>query len=295
MTHEDWEAVTKPKVRGTWNLHTALANESLDFFVLFSSLAGTVGQNGQANYASANTFLDAFIQFRHHHGLAASTINLGPVLHVGYVARNEKVQTQLRAFSFYGLREQDVLDGFELAIKKSSPHLSRWVTTSRSLAYMSEGQLAMGLRTTQPLLATHNNVTWKRDPRMSLYRNLEGSASSAVLSSGTDSGNGGVKAFLGAAESDPAFLVSGDHVHELSLHILSALSSFMIRPADEMDISGSLSDLGVDSLVAIELRNWLRRAMGLDVSVLEITQAESVAGLAAFTAERLRVKLGGNA
>lgn len=292
MTHEDWQAVTEPKVKGTWNLHNALATETLDFFVLFGSLAGLVGQNGQANYASANTFLDAFVQFRHRQGLPASAIDLGPVLQVGYVAGNEKVQNQLRAFSFHGLREQDVLDGFELAIIKPSSGLGRWVSAPPNPAYTSEGHLAMGLRTTQPLHAVHNNVTWKRDPRMSLYRNVERAGSSPATSGGLISGDGGVKAFLVAVELDPHVLTLDGKVSELALHIRSALSSFMIRPAEEMDISGSLSDLGVDSLVAIELRNWFRRAIALDVSVLEITQAESLEGLARFAAEILRVKLG---
>lgn len=64
MNIEDWNPVTRPKVHGTWNLHNAtLASGcNLDFLLLFSSLSGIVGQVGQANYASANTFLDAFVQ-----------------------------------------------------------------------------------------------------------------------------------------------------------------------------------------------------------------------------------------
>lgn len=268
----------------------------MDFFILFSSLAGLVGQNGQANYACANTFLDAFVQFRHRQGLPAFAIDLGPVLQVGYVAGNEKVQNQLRAFSFHGLREQDVLDSLELAISKSCSSLGGRISASSGSAYTSEGQLAMGLRTTQPLHAVHNNVTWKRDPRMSLYRNIERAEGSTETSGGlslASSGDGGVKAFLTAIESDPHILTLDSKVSELALHIRSALSSFMIRPAEEMEIGGSLSDLGVDSLVAIELRNWFRRAMALDVSVLEITQAKTLKDLAGFAAQGLQVKLGG--
>jgi hypothetical protein len=75
MTIGDWEAAVLPKVDGTWNVHKATKSTPLDFMVLFSSFSGLVGQRGQANYSSANTFLDAFVQYRHANGLAASAIN----------------------------------------------------------------------------------------------------------------------------------------------------------------------------------------------------------------------------
>jgi hypothetical protein len=53
MSFEDWETVIAPKVQSTWNLHTALAKQKLDFFVMFSSFTGVVGQRGQGNYAAA--------------------------------------------------------------------------------------------------------------------------------------------------------------------------------------------------------------------------------------------------
>lgn len=79
MSISDWEAAVKPKVDGTWNLHKATQSIPLDFMVMFSSFSGLVGQRGQANYASANTFLDAFVQYRHANGLAASVLDIGPI------------------------------------------------------------------------------------------------------------------------------------------------------------------------------------------------------------------------
>jgi hypothetical protein len=64
MTIDEWNGATPPKVRGTWNLHNETESLNLDFFILFSSLSGIVGRPGQANYARANTFLDAFVKFR---------------------------------------------------------------------------------------------------------------------------------------------------------------------------------------------------------------------------------------
>ncbi|KAI8317779.1 Reducing polyketide synthase DEP5 [Colletotrichum sp. SAR11_240] len=62
MTYDEWRACIEPKIQGTENLHKALAQSSLDFFVLFSSIGGLVGNIGQANYNAANTYLDAFVR-----------------------------------------------------------------------------------------------------------------------------------------------------------------------------------------------------------------------------------------
>ncbi|OJJ97388.1 hypothetical protein ASPACDRAFT_1882131 [Aspergillus aculeatus ATCC 16872] len=91
MTYSDWVTVVEPKVQGTWNLHNVLPS-NLDFFILISSCSGLCGQWGQANYAAANTFLDAFVQYRHHQGLPASVIDLGVMGDVGFVARNQNLQ-----------------------------------------------------------------------------------------------------------------------------------------------------------------------------------------------------------
>ncbi|KAK3361806.1 polyketide synthase, partial [Lasiosphaeria ovina] len=66
MKHEDYEQVIRPKVSDTWNVHNALENSGvkLDYFVVLSSAAGILGSRGQGAYAAANTFLDAFVQYR---------------------------------------------------------------------------------------------------------------------------------------------------------------------------------------------------------------------------------------
>src|SRR5579871_2839225 len=61
-----------------WALHQATQNISLDYFVLFSSIAASIGSAGQSNYAAANGFLDQLALYRHQQCLAATSINWGP-------------------------------------------------------------------------------------------------------------------------------------------------------------------------------------------------------------------------
>ncbi|ACK70306.1 Beta-ketoacyl synthase [Gloeothece citriformis PCC 7424] len=77
LSWESFQQVLAPKVQGTWNLHQASLDLSLDFFVMFSSAASLLGSPGQGNYAAANGFLDAFAHYRHSLGLPGLTINWG--------------------------------------------------------------------------------------------------------------------------------------------------------------------------------------------------------------------------
>jgi hypothetical protein len=109
MDLDSWNAATRPKIQGTWNLHNILPKD-MDFFVLSSSVGGTFGYYGQSNYASANTFLDSFAQYRQGLGQAASVVNIGPVDDVGYDSRTSATRETLLQTLETLLTEQNLLD-----------------------------------------------------------------------------------------------------------------------------------------------------------------------------------------
>ncbi|WP_293097441.1 type I polyketide synthase [Moorena sp. SIOASIH] len=78
LTPEAWEEMLRPKVKGGWNLHQLCEKENLDFFVCFSSIASVWGSKGQAHYAAANQFLDGLMHYRNSLGLPGLAINWGP-------------------------------------------------------------------------------------------------------------------------------------------------------------------------------------------------------------------------
>ncbi|MFN2256073.1 MAG: beta-ketoacyl synthase N-terminal-like domain-containing protein, partial [Candidatus Promineifilaceae bacterium] len=96
QTWERFKQVMSPKVTGTWNLHVLTRNLALDFLVCFSSVASLLGSPGQANYASANAFMDALVHSRRMKGLPGLSINWGPWSGEGMVtAQVRKFQARM--------------------------------------------------------------------------------------------------------------------------------------------------------------------------------------------------------
>lgn len=292
-----WAAATGPKVDGTWNLHHLLPKD-LDFFVLFSSMAGLFGHFGQANYAAANAFLDAFVQYRHAHGLEASVLDLGPIDDVGYVA---ELPTQHRVTSHAELvREEDFLRVLHLATVKKQPRpqqqqqqssLRRADHVSDIGSYQGLNQFGMMAPSTLPIADPDNNVIWKRDPRMAIYRNIENMGSSSDSCDAPDA----VRSFVASLATDPLKLNDKATARFLASAIESRVASFlMLRDDTKLDLAQPLAALGVDSLVSIELRNWCKQAFGINVTVLELMNSGSIEELGNLVVSRLKTKYTGS-
>jgi hypothetical protein len=92
MTTAQWHAALGPKVLGAWNLHRTLATTPLDFFLLTSSVDGTIGLATESNYCAVNAYLDALACHRRQRGLAAISIALGCISEVGYLHERPDVE-----------------------------------------------------------------------------------------------------------------------------------------------------------------------------------------------------------
>lgn len=276
MTFEDWNTAVQPKVQGTWHLHEATSSSDLDFFILFSSYGSIAGQWGQANYAAANTFMDAFVQFRHHKGLVASVIDVGVMGEVGFVSRNQDVLDRLNRIGMRILQERNLLDAVALAVNRSQP--SSMVAGSQaprelgSRVYTNPSQVLLGLNTSIPISSPLNRVAWRRDVRMSIYHNLE------RLNGGADSH----KAADGNSLQGQLASMAGDEDKRgvIAKALAGALANFLIKDEDSMAVDRPLESLGMDSLVAMEVRNWVRQQVGVELSTITIVQSPSLLHLA---------------
>lgn len=297
MSWNDWLEASQPKIQGTWNLHNALLKEQpsqpVDFFFLFSSTAATGGWWGQANYHAGNTFLESFASYRRQLGLAASALNIGFIGETGYVAERPEAADSARATGQWFNSESELLDCIELMLLRStSASASPEREGARSDApLVQKSLLAMGLRSTIPTTAKTCRLPWRKDRRMLAHRNLEThsetSASSDASSSSADSE---VARFVREVGSNIVLLQSGETATFLATAIGKTLLKFVLRPESELVLDNSLSAMGIDSLVSLEVRAWIRRWMGVDLVTLEIMNCANLKALGAAVQKKMMEK-----
>lgn len=284
MDIQSWHIAVRPKVQGTWNLHHVLPQD-MDFFVLFSSVAGTYGYYGQSNYASANTFLDAFVQYRQRLGLAASVIDIGPVDEVGYISRTPTTRETLIATLETLLTEQNLLDSLQLTIARSATKYIPQQSRDRLTGYQNPSHVVQALQSRIPIMDAKNGSMWKRDPRMSIYRNIQ-----EVTEVHNNEVADQLKQLLSNVASDPGKLDQKSTTDTIARELGHCVSNFLMRGIEDIDLSATLSATGVDSLVAIEVRNWWKQNLGIDVSVLELMNGGTIEQLSGLATKRLKEK-----
>ncbi|KAI1131759.1 hypothetical protein F5Y10DRAFT_285688 [Nemania abortiva] len=286
MTAQDYQSVLQPKVLGTWNLHQAsieLLDQPLEFFTLLSSLSGVYGNKGQANYAAAGTFLDAFAHYRHSLNLCAHAIDLGVIHDVGYVAEQgaaRGLEEKFEKGQWTPLNESALCRVFDISILQQQGH-SGGDGENTLLSQASVAQLITGINI--PLDESSNLAADARFGHIvgtgtSEHRDGDGRTSS-------DSSDTALLE-LRTLYSSPG-TASRQVLVQACIHVLATQVIRLLRLEAEIEPAKPLAAYGLDSLSAVELRGWLRSRLGAEVSALDITNSPSLAALAEKVIERL--------
>jgi hypothetical protein len=262
MTFEDWKAAVSPKTQGSWDIvHAVQKNNPAAWFVFLSSSAGVIGNRGQANYAAGNSFQDGLARYLRYNGKHAVSIDLGPVLGAGMLANDDEILNILKASGFYGIRHEDFLTVVEHAITGQ-------ITNDCPMPH----QVALGIGTGGLILQNKPaDPYWSRTALYS-YLNMVDMPPpdlSAVSSSKKD-----MKAMLASCEDVDS---AGEIVRA---GLLQMLAKSMNMLPEELDAGKPPNAYGVDSLVAVGVRNWVFSSVGVDVSVFEVLSDATVSELA---------------
>lgn len=294
MKFSDWLDVNRPKIDGTWNLHRSLEGQQLDFFWLASSILTAVDQPGQGNYLATGTFLEAFCQFRHSLHLPASVLNICPIDGVGFVAENPQARRNMKAQGIYTLGESEFLEFLELGLDSQVSSENSAPTASPPIPWVNNSQVLMGLRSELDLADPNNRASWRHNRRMGIYHNIL--PGDGIDRNDQNTEQSALKKFLAsvtenADDGDVGILTSGDSIEFLALEIGKKIHDLMLKPDEEVNISLTLVQIGLDSLMAIELVRWIKQVFGLSISVLEIMASGSLKALSGNVAAKFAEKM----
>jgi hypothetical protein len=276
MTYAQWSTSLRSKVQSTWNLHRLLP-VNLDFFIMLSSVAGIAGSMGQSNYAAGNTFQDALAAHRHSLNQAATSIDLGWMGDVGIVAENaDLTRGKEAAGDLARILEKEFLALLDLYCV---PGQQQWT-----------GQPIIGLVTPAQFRARRiKPPEWLVE--RSLFRGL------AQHDDGPSPGEHGGSTSVGAPGSRDwarEFLRAAGRAEAEGI-VVEALMEKLARATsvtvEDIDRSRPLHMYGVDSLLAVELRNWFAKTFKADVAIFDITGQASLEEVATRAAAQSGLRM----
>ena len=246
VSHQDIEGFNRsfdPKAQGAFNLHDLTRDRDLDFFVLLSSVTTSIGNPGQSNYVAGNLYLESLALRRLALGLPALAVGFGPIGDAGYLARNERLRDTLEART----------GGAALSAQQALAHLEQ---------LMREGKSGVAVA----------NMDWRI-----LRRTLSTVRSNrfARLVPATEEGGKGDdihELLAGLTEAE---------VQETVTDLLSEQVAKVLRlPVERVERDASIYDLGMDSLMAVELHMAVEEHFHVHVPVMAVTEGASIRALA---------------
>jgi hypothetical protein len=262
MTFENWELARRNKIDGAKLLHRHLPSD-LSFFLLLSSIIGVVGHTSQTNYASANTFLDGLTRHRAAAGMPSVSITLPGVTDAGLFVDDAVTQRRVEALGNRSVSMAAVLAAVADAVANPVRAPVDAVVIAGVLPWAR--------------LARH---AWlRRDRRFGTTR-LAGAASShAATAHDADDESAGLdpsvmlaQALGSASKAAP----TEDARERVAEAVAARLAATFNVPVEGVDLSVSVASHGVDSLAAVELRNWVSSSGKAKLSIFDILQSPSL-------------------
>jgi len=238
QTWSSFENVFNTKVKGTFHLHHALKDESLDFFVMMSSITSVVGNMGQANYAAANYFMDRFAEYRRNLGMPAMSICWGPWEEAGMATSSSAILKNIGNKGIYGISKELGMKMIDKVFLKDLPMIvvadANWQLFCQKTSVDEVTQFLMNFITKDQAFGQQNDTaSVKEEVITTLSR-------------------------LGETER-----------YEYLLGMLHAAAARIIGFNDksQLSIDSSFTEQGVDSLMIFSLRNEIKALLDLQVDI----------------------------
>ncbi|GLB22936.1 putative Hybrid PKS-NRPS biosynthetic cluster [Aspergillus tubingensis] len=263
-----------PKIDGTIYLDELFANVNLDFFILFSSLVYITGNIGQTSYAAGNGFMVSLAHQRRQRGQCASVMNLGGINGIGYITRTDhNILNRLDIMGYGIMSELDYKYFFAEAVMAGPPDSGR------------DPEVSAGLKFVNPK-TDKNPPKWWEDPKFSHY---------VIDKSAREGGDKGAEGAL----STKAQLQEAATDKDAFNIILTALQAMLhkklgLLPSESVLSDVAIVEMGVDSLVAVDMRSWFSSEFDHDIPIIKILGGATLADLVEDTVANLSPSIAPN-
>jgi myxalamid-type polyketide synthase MxaE and MxaD len=259
------QVVMQPKVRGTWNLHRLTQTKPLDWFLMFSSVSSFLASAGTGNYGAANAFLDAFAQYRRSLGLPATTINWGGWAQMGLAAGQGERMDRLAERGLRSFKEQEALAALGSILRSRPTHVAAMDFDAKTWCDAAD-------------------VTGSR----AFFERLT-SGPSAAASDGSQESVRSLVEILQEVEPGPNRRLA------LETYLQEQVAKVLRLAPGRIDPQKPFRTMGLDSLMALELRNRLEARTGIAIPATLVWNYPTVAQLAEQLAIRIGVTLDADA
>ncbi|QDV67061.1 Phthiocerol synthesis polyketide synthase type I PpsC [Rosistilla carotiformis] len=239
LNDERFNKVMNPKLLGAWNLHQATLDAPLEHFVCFSSFSNIVGGAKQSNYNAGNCFLDALAHYRNALGLPALTYNWTALSGAGFVDRNEKTALYLDKIGMKAFSMDEAFRVYRQMLSRNPVQLGACRADWAALARFS------------PMVATAPTFA-------------------EVIGDQSDSGSGSMLGprIIAASPQEQIALVEN--------LIADQVADVFGIEAKQVDREASLTTLGLDSLMAIDLMNRIETELGVTIAMGSVLGGSSI-------------------
>ncbi|MFM8230642.1 MAG: KR domain-containing protein, partial [Chthoniobacterales bacterium] len=254
LTADRIASVLNPKARGAWLLHEATENLPLDAFVMFSSASSVFGNPGQGNYSAANALLDSLAHHRRALGLSALAVNWGALGGEGYVARNERVAEYLARIGTGLLEPREIFEVLENLLGTNAAQVAGMRIDWAKWRQASKG--------------AQDNRLFER-----------------VLSGTAEADESGGKVGDWRKRIDAA---GPDEREGVIVQALQEVVGSVLRvKPDSLRPEQPLTDLGLDSLMGVEIENMIENSIGVTLPPTSLLRARTIGQIATLIDEHL--------
>ncbi|KAJ5291696.1 polyketide synthase [Penicillium angulare] len=267
----DWKVAMECKTVGSWNLHTVLP-KGMDFFILLASASGLAGIKGQANYNAGNVYEDAMARYRVSIGEKAVSFDLGAMADDGILAEDKELLSRVHGYGTLDVIRRETYHGL----------LDYYCNPELPILAPDEAQIAFGLGTGGG--DALESLDYSRQPILQpLF--LEGERKTAKTAAGNETG----------AKSRDQFAASESLENAANIFAEAAIEKLgkslaVMQDGASVDHHKPLQGYGVDSLLAIELRNWIFKDFNADVAVFEVQGSSTLGTLSMLVAGRSTIQ-----